>query len=619
MNFSKKGISTIVLAILLLSTTTATAAAASATTATTTATPATTYYPLTIQAGGSTFVNPLMQTWVSSFNSLSGASFNYAATGSGTAITDIETNIYAFGASDAPVTAAALASATCNPNPCSLDGPLLQIPESLGGVALFYNIPGVTTSLKLTGPIIADIYVGKITSWADPAIAALNPGVIPASDCTSANPTKCTIIPVHRSDGSGTTYALSNYLSKVSADWNASYATYQGSACSAATPCYGTNLGTFWNANPNAQGAAKSSGVAAYVEANNYSLGYADSFYAFNNGLQAASIENQAGVFLAPSLSSIAAAANAFSAQVLANPTFTITNAPGAGSYPISTFTYILIWANQGSVLTGSNTPTQQQQQGFDVAHFLWWIVNQGQADSAGLWYAPLPAALVSVDEGLIQQMNWNGAAFIDATSTTTVSCTLVSVASGSTTTCKATVANSGSPAGFGFTPTGSVTWSQSGTGSVSFAPTLCTLSSGSCSVTMKGFKPGSVTVKAAYSGDNYNQGSSGTAKETVTKASTKTAITCVKPKFTIGTKVTCTATVTGTAPLHTGTITWSKAAGKGSVVFSSGTCKLVAGRCSVTVKGTIAGSITIKAAYGGDTFNLKSFGTLVRTVSFPS
>jgi phosphate transport system substrate-binding protein len=337
-----------------------------------------------------------MQTWATAFAGYTNGAVqtNYQAVGSGSGITGVLTGLYEFAGSDAPVSASQLSDYTAN-------GPFLQIPETLGGVAIFYNVPGVTVSLNFTGPVLAKIYLGTITMWNDPAIATLNPGCHTGST-TCVLPAD-TIIPVHRSDGSGTTYALSNYLSKVSADWNSSYATYQGSACSAATPCYGTNLGTFWNANPNAQGAAKSSGVAAYVEGNSYSLGYADSFYAFNNGLQAASIENQAGVFLAPSLSSIAAAANAFSAQVLANPTFTITNAPGAGSYPISTFTYLLVWANQ-----------KNQQQGYDTAQFFEWIVNQGQSQIYGpnLGYPALPTSVVAIDQKIIHQMNYNGVSF---------------------------------------------------------------------------------------------------------------------------------------------------------------------------------------------------------------
>lgn len=365
---------------------TVTSVSTSVSTSVTTATSVTsTYYPLTLQAGGSTFVNPLMQVWAQNFKLYTNdvVSINYQALGSGAGITGILTGTFMLAGSDAPVSASQLANYTAN-------GPLLQIPETLGGVAIFYNIPGVTVSLNFTGPVIAKIYLGEITRWNDNAIAALNPG------CHTGSPTCVlpgnTILPVHRSDGSGTTYALSNYFEKVSTDWNASF--------TGGCPCYGTSLS--W---PSFEiGAKGSSGVALYVQQNPYTIGYADSYYAFSNGLKAATIQNQAGVFLAPSLASIAAAANAFSTQVQANPTFAITNAPGASSYPISTFTYLFVWQRQGN-----------QQQGYDIVQFLWWIVNptQGQTYGPILYYPALPASVITIDQSLIQQITYNGVPFL--------------------------------------------------------------------------------------------------------------------------------------------------------------------------------------------------------------
>ncbi len=335
------------------------------------------YYPQTLQGGGSSFVNPVMQVWATSFNQYSGGAVqvNYQAIGSGAGITGILKGTFEFAGSDAPVSQSQSANYT------AAKGPLLQFPESLGGVAVFYNIPGVSVSLNLTGPIIAKIYLGQITRWNDSAIQALNPKVnLPGN----------TIVPVHRSDGSGTTYALTNYFQKVSSDWNASFS----SGC----PCYGTSIS--W---PATEIAAKgSAGVAAYVQQNPNSIGYADSYYAFANNLKAAKIQNQAGQFLAPTITDIAAAASAFSAQVQADPTFAITNAPGMGSYPIATFTYLIVWQNQSN-----------QQAGFDTAHFFWWIVTQGQAYGPQLYYPALPANVVSIDQSIIQKMQYNGAPFI--------------------------------------------------------------------------------------------------------------------------------------------------------------------------------------------------------------
>jgi len=362
----------------------------SVSTSVTTATSATpTYYPLTIQGGGGTFVNPVMQVWATSFQQYTNGAVltNYQAVGSGAGQTGIEQGTFMFAGSDAPLTSSQWQpySATTG-----LNGPLLQFPEALGGVAIFYNIPGVTVSLNFTGSVLADIYLGKITTWSDPAIQALNPGCH-AGSTTCILPAN-TITPVHRSDGSGTTYALTDYFEKVSADWNASFA----GGC----PCYGTSVS--W---PSSEiGAKGSSGVAAYVQQNPNTIGYADSYYAFSNGLKAAAIQNQARVFLAPSLTDIAAAAASYSTQVQANPTFTITNAPGAGSYPISTYTYLLVWANQ-----------KNYQQGYDMAQLFEWIVSQGQAYGPNLYYPALPANVVAIDQSLIQQINYNGVPFIQA------------------------------------------------------------------------------------------------------------------------------------------------------------------------------------------------------------
>src|SRR5271157_4828123 len=346
---------------------------------TVTTTSSATWYPLTIQGGGSTFVNPVMQVWATSFNQYTNGQvpINYQAIGSGAGITGILKKTFEFAGSDAPV------STTQSANYTAVNGPLLQFPETLGGVAIFYNVPGVSVSLNLTGKVVADIYLGKITVWNDAKIQSLNPKVtLPAN----------TITPVHRSDGSGTTYALTNYFEKVSTDWNASF--------TGGCPCLGTSIS--W---PSSEiGAKGSGGVAAYVQQNPNTIGYADSYYAFSNGLKAAAIQNQAGQFLVPTLADISAAAAAFSSQVQANPTFAITNAPGTGSYAIATFTYLIVWQNQTN-----------QQQGYDTANFFWWIVNQGQAYGPQLYYPALPPNLVSIDQSIIQKIQYNGVPFISS------------------------------------------------------------------------------------------------------------------------------------------------------------------------------------------------------------
>ena len=338
--------------------------------------------PNTLQAGGSTFVNPIMQVWVSGFKDYTNGAvqINYQAIGSGAGITGILKQNFDFAGTDAPVSAAQSANYT------SKYGPLLTIPESLGAVAIFYNIPGIKANLNLTGPIIADIYLQKITTWNDPSIRALNPKV---ADLNAS--TNLTIVPVHRSDGSGTTYALTKYFTKVSADWNAS------------SIGFGTSVN--WPNSPNPELAGKGSGgVAATVSQTPNSVGYADSYYAFSNKLLSAAVQNKAGKFLVPSLAGVTNAASDFSAQVQANPTFSITNAPGTNSYAIATYTYLLVWQNQTN-----------QGKGDDVAHFLLWVVTHGQALGPPLFYPSLPASVVTIDQALIAQMNYNGTPFIPA------------------------------------------------------------------------------------------------------------------------------------------------------------------------------------------------------------
>lgn len=357
--------------------TTASTAISTATSTLTTA--ATTYTPpagkISLTAGGSSFVNPIMQVWVSEYfnltqNNPAPVSINYQAVGSSLGQTGVLQGTFAFAGSDAPLPKSVLAS-------YSAKGPMLQVPEALGGVAIFYNIPSVTTSLDITGPVLAGIYNGSITTWNDARITALNPSVnLPSS----------TIVPVHRSDGSGTTYALTTYLATQSANWRSTI---------------GVGTAVNW---PSFELASKgSSGVAGTVSTTPNSIGYADSYYAFKNNLLAAKISNAAGNFVAPSVSAFSAAAASFSSVLSVNATAPIVNpsATAATAYPISTFTYILIWANQSN-----------QANGWAEANFLQWVVNVGQSYSTGLYYSPLPPNIVTIDQQLVSQINYNGQAF---------------------------------------------------------------------------------------------------------------------------------------------------------------------------------------------------------------
>ena len=326
---------------------------------------------LTLEAGGSSFVNPIMQTWIFAFQSLTKGqiSTDYTPLGSGAGITGIFKNLYDFAGSDAPVPKSLI-----QPNATS-GGTLLQIPEALGSVAILYNIPGVAKPLNLTGQVLEQIYLQGITKWNDPAIAELNPGIsLPGQG----------IVPVHRSDGSGTTYALTTYFSRIDSSWVGKV---------------GIGTSVSWPNSPNPELAGKGSGgVAAMVNQTANSIGYADSYYAISNGIKTAAIKNLAGVFVRPTVEGAAAAAAADGALVQANATYSITNAPGASSYAISTFTYLLVWQSQSSAEKAEAMTT-----------FFWWAIHSGQSYSPRLYYAPLPSSVVTLDEGLIRQINYNG------------------------------------------------------------------------------------------------------------------------------------------------------------------------------------------------------------------
>src|SRR5208337_2048716 len=228
---------------------------------------------------------------------------------------------------------------------------------------------------------------------------------------------------------------------------------------------------------------------------------------------------------------------------------------------------------------------------GYDIAQFLQWVVNQGQAYGPSLYYPTLPAGVITTDQSLIQKINYNGVLLI--TSSTTVSCNHASVVVGSAVTCKAKVVGSSS------VPTGSVTWSHSSSGE--YSKLTCKLSKGACSVKFTPTATGSsVLVTAGYDGNSQNSPSAGTYILTVLAKATKTAVSCTPKSAVAGspTIITCIAKVTGNSP--TGTVSWSQS-GTGSVSFNSATCTLSQGFCSVTMEGKTSGHVTTVATYMGD------------------
>jgi len=328
----------------------------------------------TITGAGSTFVFPLMDTWRVEYNKIhQNINLNYQSIGSGAGIKLLEQKSVDFTASDAPLKASDEQKAPG----------VLTLPESIGGITIAYNIPGMDKGLKLTGPVIAQIFMGNITSWNDHAIANLNPG-------TSLPNQK--IVVAHRSDGSGTTYAFTDYLSKVSPDWKAKV---------------GQGTTVPWPVGIGGQGNA---GVATIVKSTQYAIGYIELAYAFQNKMAYAFVQNADGdSFVEPTLSSVAADAAAASGILPAADgdwsKVSIVNQPGSNSYPISTLTYIMIYQNM-NVISG-----ETQDKSNEVLSFLSWIIHDGQQYSSDLLYVPLPDSIKKIDEDGLAKATFSGGA----------------------------------------------------------------------------------------------------------------------------------------------------------------------------------------------------------------
>ena len=337
--------------------------------------------PVSILGAGATFPAPLIQKWTVTYKGLNPwVTINYNPIGSGGGIQQITQKTVDFGASDAPLSDAQLANATG----------LVLMPETLGGVAITYNLQhyGISngTVINFTGDVIANIYMGKIKLWSDPAIAALNPNLkLPTA----------TITAVHRSDGSGTTYAFTNYLSVVNTDWK----TTVGYSTSVTWPVdkIGTGIGAKGNA-----------GVAGTVANTPGSIGYVDVIYATGQSLGIGAVKNAAGNFVSPNLQTIAyAAANATGTPNPNDLRMHIVNAAGDQSYPIATYTYILLYKEM------SNQPSMTLNKAQALVKFLWWAIHDGQQYAPSLIYVPLPQNIVSADEQLLKSETYQGQTLI--------------------------------------------------------------------------------------------------------------------------------------------------------------------------------------------------------------
>lgn len=311
-----------------------------------------------LNGAGATFPNPIYQKWFSEYhNQHPDVAINYQSQGSGAGIAQLQKGTVDFGASDGPMNDEQLAQTPFK---------VFHIPTVLGADVPTYNIPGVTGELKFTPDVLADIFLGKIKKWNDPRLAKANPGVkFPDAD----------VIVVHRSDGSGTTYIWTDYLTKVSPEW-------------AAGPKKGTSVN--W---PVGLGGKGNDGVSNTVKQTEGSIGYVELIYAISNNMPYGSVQNASGAFVKASLASVTAAA----ASVKDMPDdfrVSITNAPGKDAYPISSFTWFLVpveWkdASKGKAFVG----------------FLNWMVDKGQGMTGALSYAPLPPAVATKVKNRIKEI----------------------------------------------------------------------------------------------------------------------------------------------------------------------------------------------------------------------
>jgi phosphate transport system substrate-binding protein len=315
-----------------------------------------------MNGAGATFPYPIYSKWFDEYTRVDGSvRFNYQSIGSGGGIRQITEQTVDFGASDGPMTDEQLAKAP---------RPLLHIPTVMGADVATYNLPG-DPKLRFTPELLADIFLGKITTWNDPKIAEVNPGVsLP----------KTPIVVVHRSDGSGTTYIWVDYLSKVSKEWETKV---------------GRGTSVKW---PVGLGGKGNEGVAGQVKNTPGAIGYVELAYAAKNRLPAAPVRNAAGKFVEPTIVSTTAAAASAAKSMPADFRVSLTNPPGADAYPIASFTWLLVYKDQ-----------LDETKGTALVKFLWWASHDGQKYAADLLYAPLPPQVVKQIEGTLSQITFKG------------------------------------------------------------------------------------------------------------------------------------------------------------------------------------------------------------------
>ena len=311
-----------------------------------------------LNGAGATFPNPIYSKWFSEFHSQnSGVEINYQPIGSGGGIRQVTAGTVDFGAADVPMTNEQLSASKIK---------IVHIPTVLGAVVPIYNLPGVSQELRFAPDVLADIYLGKISNWNDGRIAKDNPGVkLPNQE----------IIVIHRSDGSGTTFIFTDYLSKVSSEWKNSV------GASSAVP---------W---PKGLGGKGNEAIAGLVRQMPGAIGYVELIYSMQNKIPFGYVKNSSGAWVKGSIQGVTAAAASVKSMP-ADYRISITNAPGKDAYPISSFTWLLI-----------PNPPQDATKGHVLKEFLEWMLEHGESEAGSLYYAPLPDSVQAKVKASIAQM----------------------------------------------------------------------------------------------------------------------------------------------------------------------------------------------------------------------
>jgi phosphate transport system substrate-binding protein len=313
-----------------------------------------------LNGGGSSFVYPIMSKWASEYQKINGVKVNYQSIGSGGGIRQMIAKTFDFGCSDAPMNEEQMTEAK------NSGGQVVHIPLVMGAVVPIYNLEGIQAPLRFSGPVLADIYLERIKKWNDPELAKLNPGVeLPDKD----------ILTVHRSDSSGTTYIWVEYLSKISPAWKERI---------------GVGTSVNW---PGGIGAKGNESVAGRVSQSPGGIGYVELIYALQNEIKFGVVQNQEGEFVKPSLESVTAVARGALSNIPEDLRYSLTNAPGKDSYPISGTVWAVIYVNQ--------PPGKGQA----VVDFLRWVTHDGQSYAKDLDYARLPEELVQRVEKKLDQV----------------------------------------------------------------------------------------------------------------------------------------------------------------------------------------------------------------------